>query len=142
MRIAPAYWVTAVLALSLFPANQDAGVRQWMSTLLLLDTYTREKLPHGLTHMWSLGVEVAFYALLPLLMLLALGRSRTMQARRVLLVMAGMVAVTVWWHLQGAALLDPHVQGATGLWLPGIPLLVRRRDRAGPRSTSASGRAP
>lgn len=118
VRIAPAYWVTAVLALTLFPANQDASVRQWMSTLLLLDTYTREKLPHGLTHMWSLGVEVAFYALLPLLMLLALGRSRTMRARRVLLVMAGMVAVTVWWHLQGSALLDPHVQGATGLWLP------------------------
>ena len=40
VRIAPAYWVTAVLALTLFPANQDASVRQWMSTLLLLDTYT------------------------------------------------------------------------------------------------------
>lgn len=118
LRIAPAYVVTAVLALILFPANADAGLRQWLSTLTLTDIYVREQLPHGLTHMWSLGVEVAFYVLLPLLMLLALGRSRTFRPRRVLAVIGAMAAFAIWWHLQGTGLLDPHVSGGTGLWPP------------------------
>lgn len=118
LRIAPAYLVTAVLALTLFPANADAGVPQWLSTLTLTDTYVHDKLPHGLTHMWSLGVEVAFYVLLPLLMLLALGRSRTLRPSRVLVLIGVMVAVTIWWHLQAAQSLQPHVSGITGLWLP------------------------
>jgi peptidoglycan/LPS O-acetylase OafA/YrhL len=121
LRIAPAYVVTAVLALSLFARNAGEGPLDWLSTLLLLDIYVRDKLPHGLTHMWSLSVEVAFYALLPLLMLVALGRGRrrTLRPRRTLAVLAAMAAVTVWWHLKGTALLDPHVAGSTGLWPPG-----------------------
>jgi peptidoglycan/LPS O-acetylase OafA/YrhL len=119
LRIAPAYVVTVVLALSLFPKNAVEGLWQWLSSLLLLDVYTRDKLPHGLTHMWSLAVEVSFYALLPLLMVVALGRrKRAVLPRRVLLVLGGMVAITVWWHLWGTPLIDPHVQGGTGLWLP------------------------
>lgn len=118
LRIAPAYVVTVVLALTLFPGNADAEVSQWLSTLTLTDTYVREQLPHGLTHMWSLGVEVAFYVLLPLLMLLALGRSRSLRPRRVLAVMGAMIALTVWWHLRGTQAIDPRVSGATSLWLP------------------------
>jgi peptidoglycan/LPS O-acetylase OafA/YrhL len=119
VRIAPAYWVTATVALLLFPANASAGVGQWLSTFFLVDTYVRDELPHGLTHMWSLAVEVAFYALLPLLMLLALGRARVLRAGRVLAVLAGMVAVSTWWHLYGTGLLEDRTAGATGLWLPG-----------------------
>jgi len=121
LRIAPAYLVTAVLALSVFPRNADEGPLDWLSTLLLLDIYSRDKLPHGLTHMWSLAVEVAFYALLPLLMLVAIGRGRRRRLRpgRTLAVLATMAAVAVWWHLEGTPLLDPRVPGGTGLWLPG-----------------------
>lgn len=120
VRIAPAYVVTVVLALSLFPGNAEDGAREWVSSLLLLDTYVREQLPHGLTHMWSLGVEVAFYALLPLLMVVALGRRRrALRARRVLAVLAAMVVVSVLWHLEATTVLDPRVGGSTGLWLPG-----------------------
>jgi peptidoglycan/LPS O-acetylase OafA/YrhL len=119
LRIAPAYVVTAVLALSLFPKNAAEGFWQWVSSLFLLDIYTRDKLPHGLTHMWSLAVEVSFYALLPLLMVVALGRRRrAVRPGRILLCLAGMVAITVWWHLSGTPLIDPHVPGGTGLWLP------------------------
>ena len=119
LRIAPAYVVTAVLALVLFPKNAAEGVWQWLSSLFLLDIYTRDKLPHGLTHMWSLAVEVSFYALLPLLMVLALGRrTRAVRPRRMLLVLSVMVATSVWWHLSGTPLLDPLVRGGTGLWLP------------------------
>lgn len=119
LRIAPAYVVTAVLALTLFPKNAAEGLWQWISSLLLLDIYTRDKLPHGLTHMWSLAVEVSFYVLLPLLMVIALGRRhRAVRPGRILLCLAAMVGITVWWHLAGTALIDPHVPGGTGLWLP------------------------
>ncbi|WP_457189437.1 acyltransferase family protein [Nocardioides sp. P5_E3] len=120
LRIAPAYVVTVVLAMSLFPGNAKEGVWQWISSLFLLDTYVREKLPHGITHMWSLGVEVAFYALLPVLMLIVLGRRRrAVRAWRVLVVLAVMIAISVFWHLEGTTLLDPRVGGSPGLWLPG-----------------------
>ena len=120
LRIAPASLVTVVLALSLFPGNADEGTWRRISSLLLLDVYFRDQLPHGITHLWSLAVEVAFYVLLPLLMVVALGRRRrALQPRRLLAVLAGMLLVTIWWHLVATSALDPRVPGATGLWLPG-----------------------
>ena len=134
LRIAPASLVTVVLALSLFPGNADEGTWRRISSLLLLDIYTRDQLPHGITHLWSLSVEVAFYVLLPLLMVLALGRgpTRCSAPRRMLAVLAAMVAVNVWWHLCGTSALDPHVPGATGAVAAGLPE---------PGSPSASGLA-
>lgn len=120
LRIAPASLVTVALALTFFPGNADESTWRRISSLLLLDVYTRDQLPHGITHLWSLAVEVAFYVLLPLLMVVALGRRhRVLRPRRLLAVLVVMVVVSSWWHLVGATELDPRVPGATGLWLPG-----------------------
>lgn len=118
LRIYPVYVVTVVIALVWIPENDGASLRSWVSTLLLADPYTSETLPHGLTQMWSLSAEVAFYAVLPLLMWAAVGRGRVLRPRRVLAVAAVMVAASaVWIHL----LADPvqeRVPGVPGLWLP------------------------
>ncbi len=118
LRIYPVYFVTVVLALALIPQNSGKGVAEWVSTLLMADVYTTTRLPYGLTQMWSLAVEVSFYLVLPLLMLVILGRRRTVRSGRVLGVLVAMVAITCWWQLSAAGALSPHTDGSPLQWLP------------------------
>lgn len=118
LRIYPVYLLAAVVALVFVPDNDGVGWRTWASTLLLADPYTSERLPHALTQMWSLTAEVAFYAVLPLLMWAALGRGRSLRPARVWAVVGAMVAVNVVWVLVVADPLQERVVGSTGLWLP------------------------
>lgn len=96
LRIFPVYIVTAVIALAMLQENQGFGVAHWVTTLSLTDIYVRDVLPAGLTQMWSLATEVAFYVALPLLMLIGVGRRRLSPVRLVLLLVA-MAATSVAW---------------------------------------------
>ena len=116
LRIWPVYVVTACLALALVPGNEGSDVGDWVSTALLLDTYVDDTLPYGLTQMWSLSVEVAFYVTMPLLMWVATRRSR-IPADVVLLV--GMVLLSVLWVVAIVPAIDDARDWAPGLWLPG-----------------------
>mgnify|MGYP001480212118 CR=1 FL=1 len=118
LRIMPVYAVTVVLVMALTPDNADASPRDWLVTLLLANTYLDPLLPSGLTQMWSLAVEVAFYLILPALMLVAVGRRRPLSAPRVVLLLVAMTAISLWWHLDGAAYWDRHSSGAPLQWLP------------------------
>lgn len=120
LRIYPVYAITVVVALSFIHANQDADLGDWVKTLLMLDTYAGEGFPPGLTHMWSLAVEVSFYLVLPLLMLIGTGRGtrRTLRPRRVLALVVAMVAVTTWWRLDGADRMAEVSSAAVSEWLP------------------------
>ncbi|MBG6122864.1 acyltransferase [Corynebacterium aquatimens] len=71
-RIAPAYLVCVTVVMAALP--QLAGLRwgQVAANLTLTQIYVPHSLIDGLTHLWSLCVEVAFYLVLPLY--LALGR--------------------------------------------------------------------
>jgi peptidoglycan/LPS O-acetylase OafA/YrhL len=120
LRIYPVYAVTVVLALALIPENDAAGVLDWVRTLLMLDSFTADALPQGLTQMWSLAVEVCFYLLLPAVAVLALGRrsGRRLDQRRFLLVVAAMSAVAVAWHLTLSGDVAARMPGAPLTWLP------------------------
>lgn len=118
LRIYPVYAVTVVIALTWTSENEGAGLRTWVSSLLLADPYTSEQLPHALTQMWSLTAEVAFYAVLPLLMWLALGRAHALRPRRVLGLVVSMTAASVVWILFLSDPLQERISGAPGLWLP------------------------
>lgn len=118
VRIYPIYVVSVVIALGLLGENAGTSAGGWITTLLMMDVYVDESLPHGLTQMWSLAAEVAFYALLPFLMWLALGRSRQLRTSRVGLVLLGLVAVSVGWHLAIVHALEGAVPGVPGNWLP------------------------
>ena len=76
LRIIPVYVLAAVAALVLLPGNSGASPALWVKTLLLSNIYLDDHLPDGLTQMWSLATEVAFYLLLPGIMWLALSRRR------------------------------------------------------------------
>ena len=119
LRILPVYWISVVAALTLLPGNRDAGAGTWASQLLLGGTYVDDRLPDGLTQMWSLGTEVAFYAVLPLLMWVVLGRGRPRagDGRRLAVLLLAMTGITVVWVLDLSVRLD---DGGTmiRLWLP------------------------
>jgi peptidoglycan/LPS O-acetylase OafA/YrhL len=118
LRITPVYLVTVVVALALIASNRDRGPVDWLVTTLMSNTFVDPSLPAGLTQMWSLAVEVTFYLTLPLLMVVAVGRRPVLRTGRVLAVLAGMVAVAVWWHLAGAADVDRVASGVPQQWLP------------------------
>ena len=121
LRIYPVYAVTVVIALLFVDDNEDAGPGTWVTTLLLANTYVDRQLPQGLTQMWSLGVEVAFYLVLPLLMAIALGREpRRLRGRRVVVLLVVLTAISTWWHLHGGLLLSERVPGTPLNWLPGF----------------------
>ncbi|VBA33214.1 O-acetyltransferase OatA [Mycobacterium innocens] len=71
VRIMPAYVVAVVVILSLLPDADHASPTVWLANLTLTQIYVPLTLTGGLTQMWSLSVEVAFYLALPVLALLA-----------------------------------------------------------------------
>lgn len=94
-RIVPAYWVVVCAVLLLVPAAADtAGLQVWLSNLLLLQVFVPLTLTDGLTQMWSLSVEVAFYIVLPLLAwLLHRLRGRAARARVPAVLALGLISL-------------------------------------------------
>lgn len=64
-RLAPAYLVCASVVLLALPQLRGVGWAQVAANLTLTQLYVPRSLVGGLTHMWSLCVEVAFYLVLP-----------------------------------------------------------------------------
>lgn len=115
LRIVPLYVVTVVLALVTLPENDGAGPLTWLRQLTLTQVYPGGELVAGLTHMWSLCVEVAFYVALPALMwLLARGVARRAWRARTVLAALAVAAVLSWCWL---GLVAPRV-ALSNLWLP------------------------
>jgi peptidoglycan/LPS O-acetylase OafA/YrhL len=73
LRIVPGYWV-AMTALAIYPGLTGVFTGDWWRYYGFLQIYTLRTEPLGLPPAWTLGVEVVFYALLPLLALAAARR--------------------------------------------------------------------
>lgn len=118
LRILPAYWVVALVALASLPENAQADASTWVNTLTLTQTYQPLRLATGLTQMWSLATEASFYLVLPLLGAALVVLVRRAGLRAGLLACGAMTALSVawlgWLHTQPSL----EVAGA-GLWLPG-----------------------
>lgn len=114
LRIVPVYVLTVVLVLALMPPSRGPFWPRWVENLTMTTIYTSHDLPQGLTQMWSLATEVAFYAALPLLMLLV-ARTACRRGWRPVPIMAILVTlcgVNVTW-LSTVDLGSHH-----SLWLP------------------------
>ena len=120
LRIYPVYAVTVVLSLTLISDNAGRSPSEWLRALALVDPYVGSRPHQGLTQMWSLSVELAFYAVLPLLMLLVLGRrGNRPDPRRVLGTLGALAGLAAWWHLDLGGRVQEHTPGNPMLWLPG-----------------------
>lgn len=127
-RIMPAYVVTVLLAYVIYhfrtagpnPGHNWIGLlRNLTFTQIYTDNYMFGYLHQGLTQMWSLAVEVAFYVVLPVLAYLILVVLCRRQWRPGLLLagLAAAAAVTPAW-LTLVHTTDFLPDGAR-LWLPG-----------------------
>lgn len=66
-RILPAYVVLVVAVIMLLPEATAMTWPQILTNLTLTQIYIPDGLVTGLTHLWSLAVEVAFYVVFPVL---------------------------------------------------------------------------
>lgn len=115
LRILPMYLIVVVVALVVLDDNRGLGVGDWIANLTMTELYVKGLLPAGTTQMWSLTTEVAFYLVLPGLMVV-LSRTacrRAWSARRMLAGLTVLVAANVAWLIW----LAPLRTGA-GQWLP------------------------
>lgn len=90
-RLAPLYVVCVVAVLALLPDASPLTLPQVITNLTGTQLYIADGLVPGLTQLWSLCVEFAFYAVLPLL---AWGLDRfSARLRVVLLAVAGVLSL-------------------------------------------------
>lgn len=95
-RIAPAYLACALAVLLLLPEAFGVGALAAVAQLTLTQIYVPDALIPGLTHMWSLCVEVAFYLGLPPLALVVSRWRRARTRVAVIVVVAGASSVWPW----------------------------------------------
>ncbi|MBF4480036.1 MULTISPECIES: acyltransferase family protein [Rhodococcus] len=113
-RILPAYWTVVILVLWLLP-GAGGGAKVWWSNLTLVQVFVPLTLTEGLTQMWSLSVEVAFYLVLPLLALAVSGLRGDAARYRVPLLLAVSGLSLLWaWIPVGT---PDHINHTN--WLPG-----------------------
>lgn len=127
-RIMPAY-IVAVLAAYLVYQFRTAGPNPghtWLGlfrnltlTQIYTGNYLTSYLHQGLTQMWSLAVEVAFYAVLPLLayLLLVVLCKRQWQPVRLLVALAVLALITPAWL--AFVHVATSVPNGARVWLPG-----------------------
>jgi len=66
LRILPAYWLVIVVTLAVF-TPRTYSPRSWLAYLTLTQTISGGRIDPSLSQMWTLSVELSFYALLPLI---------------------------------------------------------------------------
>ena len=92
-RIMPAYLACVIAVILLLPEAARLSGGQILANLTLTQIYVADGLAPGLTHLWSLSVEVAFYLALPLLAL-TVGR---LPRRLRILVILGLAVLSLGW---------------------------------------------
>lgn len=117
LRILPALWVATALAATLLPRGGKLDLALYLRHAALIHIYFENHQVAGLTQMWSLATEGAFYVLLPLLawLLSRLSFSNRRDVHRQLIVLAVIgVGGPVW-----MAAMASSGHPTNGLWLPG-----------------------
>lgn len=113
-RLAPLYVVCVVAVLALLPGASPLTLPQLLTNLTGTQLYIADGLVPGLTQLWSLCVEFAFYAVLPLL---AWAVDRCSARGRVLLIAGAGVLSLGWGFLPFVAGFESG-QVNTQIWPP------------------------
>lgn len=142
-RIMPAYWVVVIVVMAFLPVGWGANWRTWLTNLTLTQIYFPNSLHGGLTHLWSLSVEVAFYIALPVFAM-ALIRIDPHRKQLLRVVIIAFLAALSWgWvflPLPYPEGVNPHIQPAayfswfaTGMIFAELESLRGRSDESARR---------
>jgi len=117
LRILPALWIAVALAGLLLTHDRRVGLGLYLRHAALIQIYFENHEVAGLTQMWSLATEGAFYVLLPLLawLLSRLRFSNRNDVTRQLMVLGVFGVVGPLWM----AVMAVEGPPSGGLWLPG-----------------------
>ncbi|GAA2730215.1 acyltransferase [Pedococcus aerophilus] len=117
VRILPALWVAVLLAAVTLPHADDVGLSRYLRHALLVQIYQDGQQVAGLTQLWSLATEAAFYLLLPgaaVLLHRLPGSPRRWAGSTVAVLALTVLAGPAW---MAAVTATDH--SLWGLWLPG-----------------------
>ncbi|MFG2011852.1 acyltransferase family protein [Micromonospora sp. NPDC048868] len=120
LRILPAYWAMAVVALVWLNIDYLRSLWDWTIPLFLAQIYQPLRLPVGMEQTWSLATEVAFYLALPAVALLGRrlgGHTPQARAGRQLALGGGLVLAGLVWNAYAHGADSPLPQLSV-LWLP------------------------
>lgn len=101
-RILPPYLVLLGVVWLVLPSSRPSGVAAYIRALTLTQIYAPGESYHGLGHVWSLGTELSWYVILPVVGLLvgfALKRTGVSSNVGVLALVVLMLALTIVWRL-------------------------------------------
>ncbi len=126
-RVMPAYVVTVLLAYGVYsvystgpnPGQSWIGLLRHLTlTQIYTDNYLLTSLHQGLSQTWSLAVEAAFYAALPLLahLLLVVLCGDRWRPGRLLVGLAGLAAISPVWLIVLNS--TDWLPNSAGMWLP------------------------
>lgn len=145
LRIVPGYWF-ALLVLATWPGLVGVFSDDWWVYFGFLQAYSHDWIARGISPAWSLGVELSFYALLPVFAhavhrLRGMNRSLGLDAG--LVVLLGVLSVTSDWSLRQFTSLDDTTLGliswtligngmffAAGMLLALVSVSIREGQRA------------
>jgi peptidoglycan/LPS O-acetylase OafA/YrhL len=118
LRILPAVWLATAITLA-FITPYRVHPSDWWHYFLLIQTYDHHDYDPNLTQLWTLTVEVSFYALLPILAALVGGpkRSPNQVLRRQLTMLGTCAAVALTYNIVQSKTQLTQTQAL--LWLPG-----------------------
>ena len=125
-RIFPAYLVTVAIVLLFFPVAGAPTVWQMLSNVIMVQIYVDGGLIGGLTHLWSLCVEMAFYLVLPVI---AVAWGRQERKWRIVCIVAVAAASFGWAFIPAFAEppapggLNPHIMPPAFIAWFGVGLL-------------------
>ncbi|WP_328322845.1 acyltransferase [Kribbella sp. NBC_00382] len=117
LRIVPALWVAVLLAAVLLPHDHTIGWLNYLRHATFTQIYVEGPSVPGLSQLWSLATEVAFYLLLPLIakLLTSYERPTRRGVRWRLAVLFGFALLGPAWM----AAINATDHSLAGLWLPG-----------------------